>query len=796
MSSEVSAMALVPVVQLPETTGPLEDASSEEFPEQNGYDEALIGTAMKDRGDAPAQVILDKTLKAQADRRAEETKYELNKITTRVEQTVAAFELNEQLHEDNKATYFVPDLLELEKIVGDAIQKKKYQQNVMIFVVGFEDATEQKLKLLNQINDFFTVYINNIDEKELQPKAAEVDLEQVSTSVQEALDTASLATQKLSEINQEIVTYVEKLHSGKALTKSKKKLEKALMQAKEDIMGLTEKLMGAQAEIEDKEDQMTKLYKQIDLKNIETMKYKNIADSAKKKLDEVEDLKLEIQERDEEIDRLNKAAFEQQLSIRQMEQSKEKSYAKLKGAHEEGETKKETIAKLQTKVQNLQLLLEDTKADLQKQHRLQLEELKKGHEDELQNLRSELQHKIDDLESDALNQAKGWASDSDEEAEIASSRHPSSRQTQSRRSVTTSTRDDKSAKTLDPPSRQSTNVSAEKSVKPSPPETPKGDKKGKKDDSDSSHPKTPKRPVRNKSNLEPVQEVPYEGKITLEDEEKWTKLPTEMLPSAFKQYRKEAVLVVQGLQMQLTTEEEDHHKKVKQLREHIKEKEDVFKQEKATLLKQIDASMKLKQAAEKEADDALAQLESFVAEHGEMAKQAEAEKKELKKLTTEQREKFLGKKESKKDGKKSSKRGKSTSKKQSIVKSKQKPQEANADNINIPEDDDDDENANNESESKTKEELKEAIISETVETIDNETKQVENDVVNNVDKPDDEQLAEAYEAILSSDKEVKECVDRGQQTSQPVSEVHQALINKLMATGKMKPPPSPFTVIY
>lgn len=66
---------------------------------------------------------------------------------------------------------------------------------------------------------FFTVYINNIDEKELQPKAAEVDLEQVSTSVQEALDTASLATQKLSEINQEIVTYVEKLHSGKALTK-------------------------------------------------------------------------------------------------------------------------------------------------------------------------------------------------------------------------------------------------------------------------------------------------------------------------------------------------------------------------------------------------------------------------------------------------------------------------------------------------------------------------------------------------------------------------------------------------
>lgn len=43
--------------------------------------------------------------------------------------------------------------LELEKVIGDAIQKRKYQQHVMIFVVGFEEATEQKLKLLNQIND-------------------------------------------------------------------------------------------------------------------------------------------------------------------------------------------------------------------------------------------------------------------------------------------------------------------------------------------------------------------------------------------------------------------------------------------------------------------------------------------------------------------------------------------------------------------------------------------------------------------------------------------------------------------
>lgn len=67
------------------------------------------------------------------------------------------------------------------------------------------------------------------------------------------------------------------------------------------------------------------------------MRNSNSYDLSQKKLEQIEDLNLEIKERDEEIERLNKAAFDQELSIKQMEQSKEKSYAKLKGAHEESE---------------------------------------------------------------------------------------------------------------------------------------------------------------------------------------------------------------------------------------------------------------------------------------------------------------------------------------------------------------------------------------------------------------------------------------------------------------------------
>lgn len=41
---------------------------------------------LMDRGDAPAQVVIEKTLKAQSERRTEETKEQLVKITDRVEQ--------------------------------------------------------------------------------------------------------------------------------------------------------------------------------------------------------------------------------------------------------------------------------------------------------------------------------------------------------------------------------------------------------------------------------------------------------------------------------------------------------------------------------------------------------------------------------------------------------------------------------------------------------------------------------------------------------------------------------------
>lgn len=601
---------------------------------------SMVGTmSVIDRGDAPAQLVIEKNLKSRAQRQADQTKEELDRITSRVNQTVAAFELNEEMMDDNKAAYFVPDLLELEKIISDTIQKRRYQQQVMIFVVGFEEVTDQRLKLLTQINDFFGTYINTIEEEELKPKQPDIDLEDVSVAVQEALDTASSATQKLSEINTEILSYVEKMAGGKAASKSKKKLEKALQQAKDDIMSLTDKLQGAQAEIEDKEDQMTRLYKQIDLKNMEVMKYKNVADQAKKKLEQISDLQSEITDRDEEIERLNKALDDSQLSLKQLENSKENSFARLKAANDEGE---QNIEKLQHKIQALNVQLGDVWNESQKQFEVTLQQVREEQKDELEGVREKLQARIDQLEEEALNQTKHWASDSEDEREISKSISRKSSGRDQKSSLSSTSRQASSVRKQDPLSRQGTDVS----VKPTPPETPRvidppTPKNINKTEDD--NPRTPKRPMRNKSNLEPVHEVPFEEKIPIEDEERWSKVSQEQLPSAFKQYRKEALFIVKGLQTQIKTNQEENHKKVKQLRNHINDKEEKWDKERHTLIQKVDLARDAEKEAEKEADSAVAQLESFVKEHEETTKNAiKHEQKALKTLTPEQRAKYLG----------------------------------------------------------------------------------------------------------------------------------------------------------
>ncbi|XP_070545769.1 myosin-1B-like isoform X2 [Ptychodera flava] len=662
--------------------------------------------SMLDRGDAPAQAVIDKTTRAKAKRRADETQEELDKIKTRVEKTIDAFELSEKFASDNKAAILVPDLIELEKIISDAITKKKYQQEVVVFIVGYEDNCTHRAKLLSQLNDFFVSTINTYDEDELMPKRKEVDLDEISSSIQTALDTAENATQKLSEINHEMVTYVQTLTGGKGATKSKKKLEKALQQAKDDIQSLTDKLLGAQTEIEDKEDKMTMLYKQIDVKNMEIQKQKAQTEVAREKLKQIDELKLVISAKEDEIDGWRKKVADVQLHMQQVEQSREASQAKLRASNEDNQN---LIDKLQSKLTQALVALEDTKTELKKEHDTVVRDLQKRHRDDIVALKNEYEEKIRQLEEEELERVKHWESDSEDDDRISSRRsnldgsfsRKSSRWDRRtplqlpplRSGYTTPLPPPTPQKTMDSspfPSRLNTpkrngtvtplfndmsplmasgptspqplsplpdvvmvskdtpgSLGKKKSDQLSRQSTKLSDKQG---SSDSMKAPTPKQPSRAKSNLETVQEVPFDEKIPLEDEERWSNLPTEKLRGGFKQFRTESLLLVTSLQNEIKTQKEDTTKRYNKLKSQYKDHQKKWDAERQVLTDQVDQSQRLQAEAEKEADEAMMQLEAFIADHEKQPKeqpQEQAEKqaaedqeskKELKKLTPEQRE--------------------------------------------------------------------------------------------------------------------------------------------------------------
>uniref|UniRef100_A0A2C9LQK1 GH18 domain-containing protein n=1 Tax=Biomphalaria glabrata TaxID=6526 RepID=A0A2C9LQK1_BIOGL len=106
-----------------------------------------------DRGDAPAQAVIDRNARSLAQRIADETKDELNKVMTRVHAIYSAMDTVDDFYFGHSME-FVNDLAELETILKDEIKKRQYQQQVTVFIVGYSDICHQKFRLLQQVNEF------------------------------------------------------------------------------------------------------------------------------------------------------------------------------------------------------------------------------------------------------------------------------------------------------------------------------------------------------------------------------------------------------------------------------------------------------------------------------------------------------------------------------------------------------------------------------------------------------------------------------------------------------------------
>ncbi|XP_078540746.1 uncharacterized protein LOC144826256 [Lissotriton helveticus] len=242
-------------------------------------------------GDGPAQAVLSANRMARMARKAEQTKEELLRIQKRVDQMVQAFERSNLAEvEPQTAMEVVEDVEKLESILGDHVLKKKYQQQLTVFIVGYEETCGQRKYLLSQLQEFFSFYAKLAEEdtsivtEELHP-----ELDDVADELKAALSSSEMAMARLADLNKQMVDYVNKSRPATVIPKSKKsaddksrkKLEKSMEQAKDDILRLTNKLLQAQEDVQAKDTRLKELLKQNELKGLECQQFKAQLESTK-----------------------------------------------------------------------------------------------------------------------------------------------------------------------------------------------------------------------------------------------------------------------------------------------------------------------------------------------------------------------------------------------------------------------------------------------------------------------------------------------------------------------------------
>nr|XP_034321473.1 golgin subfamily A member 4 isoform X2 [Crassostrea gigas] len=634
-----------------------------------------------DRGDGPAQAIIDKNKRSVAQRLADETKDELEKVMHRVEDIYVSYEQSTQdmflTHGAN--VEYIEDIKELEEILTDELKKKKYEQKVTVFIVGFENMSNQRLRLIQQVNEFFMDATKPAEEEPLFSPSPDINIEEIGHSIEETLDSADRLTDRLGELNSQMVDWLTNFAINKASTKlkeksklaeeGKKKMEKALDKAKDDLSGLSEKLLKLQSEMEVKEEKVQQLLKQLEIKTSDTQKYRTAAEAAKKSIQEFEETTLKnkeaMQKKDKEIRELNS-----KLSMLELEVGQSDYVSKMsseRNQEKNGELKpedlKKKLAELQDLVDNSKASFFEAQRDWQKlhdqqvtalsnAHKEEMAELKAGFEEELKKYKDEIteaESRVYEAEKAAILaasqadklrqnlvelQLRGTSAESkvitepDSQEDDASQQGPST--TKTVRESRPSTKSSKQSAV--PPPKQKSPVKPPTTINKSPgkvKETAESSIQDEGGDHSSAHVET-RQSKRNKSSLDPVPEtdanVQFDNKFELADESSWGSVPKDQIPGRFAQYRQLSQQRISELEEQLTLTLAKTQRKVNTLKSQFQEHKSKWEAERNVLIEQVEQAQKLQTEAEKEADDAMTQLEEFINEQEKLEEEEEGKR--------------------------------------------------------------------------------------------------------------------------------------------------------------------------
>ncbi|XP_007897571.2 uncharacterized protein LOC103182381 [Callorhinchus milii] len=158
----------------------------------------------------------------------------------------------------------------------------------------------------------------------------------------EALNAAEQATRRLAELNQEAINYMTAPAFKKDNKKRKRKLEKSVHQAKEEMLKLADQLVLAHSDLEGKELKMKEMMKQNELTTLECTQFKSQAEVAKK---DVEKGQRELDSQKILLDCQNKLHSSQLEELRRQLQEALEQNEKLKSDYSSDTSEKENQEK-------------------------------------------------------------------------------------------------------------------------------------------------------------------------------------------------------------------------------------------------------------------------------------------------------------------------------------------------------------------------------------------------------------------------------------------------------------------
>ncbi|XP_019857608.1 PREDICTED: myosin-10-like [Amphimedon queenslandica] len=337
----------------------------------------------------PAEQVLLKEEEAKRERKREETKISLEKIKQRISVALEDYSGRDEIeHFDSfqnadAAIDFasIVNPSKFYKLLSNAHMRAKYERQLMICLIGFEEKCEEKEQVLLSLDDFFqetsSIVMNKILAEDL------IDLEDENTvELENAIESTIGMASKLTSIVKEISQMLTMASTYPDSKKGRRKLEKALVRARDQIEELSETVQISKAALEKSKEDYNGLKKVLEVKNAECMKIQTI--TTQKKLLEVENntLQLELKNVTEKLEKSKLEASQTQSK------AAADSTNEIKELRTALESNQQMCQKLKNEKEVCVKELQETIDTMREEHDMQMAEMQLQHEKELENIKA------------------------------------------------------------------------------------------------------------------------------------------------------------------------------------------------------------------------------------------------------------------------------------------------------------------------------------------------------------------------------------------------------------------------